>query len=81
MGEALHIIGAQSTAPDPASIQPVLRLRLSGVKVEVLWGWEGACSVAKALYMEVDPGTGPTFLAVEEARRSVLLRSLCGGWL
>ena len=65
IGVALRIVGAQSTAPDPASVQPVLKLRVSGGKVEVLWGWEGARSVAKALYMEVDRGTGPTFLAVD----------------
>lgn len=32
---------------------------------EVLWGWEGARSVAKALYLEVDRGTGPQFLAAD----------------
>ena len=65
MGVALHLVGPQSTGPDPATVQPVLKLRLSGGKVDILWGWEGARAVTKALYIEVDRGAGPGFLAAD----------------
>ncbi len=65
MGVALHLVGPQSTPVDPATLQPTLKLRISGGKVEILWGWDTARGIAKALYIEVDRTTGPAFLAAD----------------
>lgn len=65
VGEALHLVGEDTGEPDPATLQPELRRRISGLNVEVGWGWGDAADYAKALHLEVDRGTGPVYLATD----------------
>lgn len=65
IGEALHLVSTPSTPTPTPELQPELSLLLDGVKVQVRWGWGTAAGIAKALYIEVDRGTGPQFLAVD----------------
>ncbi len=62
MAATLHLIGSEITPPDTATLQPTFTLRLNGGKVEIKWTWGDAAGTAKALYIEVDRGPGPTFL-------------------
>ncbi len=62
IGEALGIIGAESIAPDPATLAPAISLRSSGGQVEVVWnkGQMGGVEIQK------DNGSGQwAFLAVD----------------
>ncbi len=63
--ETLGVNGPQVTRPDPATLQPVLTLALSGGRVEVGWKWGPARGVVKALRIEVDRGNGWEFLTID----------------
>lgn len=65
MAVTLHLVGSEITPPDTAELQPTLTLRLNGGKVEIKWTWGEAAGTAKALYIEVDRGPGPTFLVAD----------------
>lgn len=65
IGEALHVVGADSTLPDPATLKPQVRLQVSGGQVEVLWNWDGSKPPTVALELQVDRGAGAVFLAVD----------------
>lgn len=65
IGEALHLVGAQVTTTPSAELQPELSLLIDGGKVQIRWGWGTAARTAKALYIEVDRGTGPQLLVVD----------------
>ena len=56
--EGLHIVGPEETAPDLSTLKPVLPLRMSGGRVEIDWGWEGAGGSVESCEILVDCGTG-----------------------
>ncbi len=58
IGEALKIVGPEETAPDLTTLKPVLPLRISGGRVEIDWGWQGASGWVEAIEIQVDRGTG-----------------------
>jgi hypothetical protein len=62
IGEALGIIGSDSTEPDPATLTPEISLRTSGGQVEVLWNKGGQ----EGVEIQKDSGNGQwTFLALD----------------
>jgi hypothetical protein len=62
IGEALHLIGDDTAAPDTASLKPDLgKITIDGGKVIIPWKWNGAQPVAKALRLECDDNTGGGF--------------------
>lgn len=62
IGEALHLIGDNSTPPVTAGLKPDLgKLYIDGGKVIIPWKWNGAYPVAKALRLECDDNTGGGF--------------------
>ena len=65
IGDALGIEGAQHTAPDLTTIQPVLTLTIDGGRVEVGWGWGGNSQFLDMIELRVDRGDGhgPVLLA------------------
>ena len=58
MGEALGIEGAQQTAPDLTTIQPVITVAVSGNRVEVGWGWGGNVAYLDVCEIQADRGDG-----------------------
>ena len=65
IGQALGIEGAQHTAPDLTTIQPVIELKLDGGRVEVDWNWGGQSQFLDMIELRVDrgDGRGPVLLA------------------
>ncbi len=62
IGEALGVIGPESTAPDPSTVTPAITLRTVGGQVEVVW----KKGMMEAIEIQKDPGTGTwQFLAVD----------------
>ncbi|MEY4385730.1 MAG: hypothetical protein RLY20_1013 [Verrucomicrobiota bacterium] len=61
MGEALGIEGAEQVAPDMSTVQPNLKVRLSGGRVEVDWGWQGNSAYLDLCELQVDRGDGKGF--------------------
>ena len=61
IGEALGIEGAQQTAPDLATIQPVIDVQISGGRVDVNWSWQGNVAYLDMCEIQVDRGDGKGF--------------------
>ena len=57
-GIDLGAVGAGKTPPDMATIQPVLKVRITGNKVEIDWGWDGNSAFLDQLEIQVDRGAG-----------------------
>ncbi len=62
MGEALGIEGAEQAAPDLGALQPVIKARMSGGRVEVDWGWQGNSAHLDLCELQVDRGDGKGFV-------------------
>ena len=58
IGQDLGIIGAGKTAPDLATLQPVLKVSLAGNKVELDWSWQGNSAYLDQCEIQVDRGQG-----------------------
>lgn len=65
IGEALHLVGDQISPVDPATLQPQLKVQISGDRVELLWTWGSAAKVADALHIVKDSGQGEQFLVAD----------------
>ncbi len=52
----LRIVGTGETAPDLATVQPVLTATVSGTKVDISWGWEGNAKFLDRCEIQVDRG-------------------------
>lgn len=61
IGKALGIEGPQQTAPDLATIQPVIGAITSGNQVQVKWGWGGQRAYLDFCELQVDRGDGRGF--------------------
>ena len=61
IGEHLGIESPDHTAPDLNTVQPVIRLALSGNHVHVRWGWGGHSVYLDMIELEVDRGDGQGF--------------------
>ena len=57
-GEVLGTEGPEQTGPDFATFKPVLKPKLSGGHVLVVWGWQGQSEFLDMIEIEVDRGTG-----------------------
>jgi hypothetical protein len=62
IGLALGIEGAQQTAPDLTTIQPVIDAMISGNHVNVKWGWGGNSAFLDICELQVDRGDGKGFV-------------------
>ncbi len=58
IGQALKIEGAEQTPPDYASLQPVLRVRVSGNAVRIEFGWQGYSAWLDLCELQVDRADG-----------------------
>ena len=58
IGQDLGIIGAGKTAPDLATLQPVLKASLAGNRVELDWNWGGNSAYLDQCEIQVDRGSG-----------------------
>ncbi len=65
IGEALRIIGDESTDADPATLKPTLPLTITGGHVRIGWKWDGLSGQVDALEIHVDRGTGFVLLTVD----------------
>ena len=65
IGEALKIIGDESTDSDPATIKPTLPLTLTGGHVNIGWKWDGLSGQVDAIEIHVDRGTGYVLLTID----------------
>lgn len=61
IGESLGIIGAQASAPDLTTIQPVLTATASGDSVKVGWGWQGYGNFLDLCELMVNRSDGRNF--------------------
>ena len=62
IGQALNIEGAQQTAPDLTTLQPVIDAVISGNHVNVKWGWGGNSAYLDMCELQVDRGDGHGFV-------------------
>ena len=62
LGEGLGIESPNHTAPDLATIQPVISLEFSGNQVHVVWGWGGHSVYLDMIEIQVDRGDGKGFV-------------------
>jgi hypothetical protein len=60
-GEALGIVGPESTGPDLATITPEISLRTIGDQIEILWKKQGM----EAIEIQKDTGSGWQLLALD----------------
>lgn len=58
IGQDLGLIGAAKTPPDLTSLQPQIKVSLSGNKVELDWNWGGNSAYLDQCELQVDRGTG-----------------------
>lgn len=58
IGTDLGLIGSEDTAPNLATVQPVLTATVSGGKVEIGWSWEGYRKFLDLCEIQVDRGAG-----------------------
>lgn len=67
IGQALGIEGAEQVSPDLATVQPELKLTLSGDSVKVGWGWRGNSAFLDQCEIQVDRGSdaGWQLLAID----------------
>jgi hypothetical protein len=54
----LRIVGTEDAGPDLATLQPVLTARVSGLHVELRWGWGGHGDHVDLLQIQVDRADG-----------------------
>jgi len=64
IGKILGIEGAQQTAPDLSTIQPVIDAAISGDHVAVGWGWGGNSAYLDMCEIQVDRGDGKGFIVL-----------------
>jgi hypothetical protein len=62
IGQALGIEGAQQTPPDYATLQPAIRVIVTGNAVLVEWGWQGYSAWLDWCELQVDRGDGHGFV-------------------
>jgi hypothetical protein len=62
IGEALGIEGAEQSAADLSTVQPRLKLKISGGVVVIGWGWGSQGEQLDMIRLEVDRGTGAGFV-------------------
>jgi hypothetical protein len=62
IGDALGIEGPEQTALDLSTVQPRLKLKISGGVVVINWGWGGQGEQLDMIRLEVDRGTGAGFV-------------------
>jgi hypothetical protein len=62
IGEALGIEGAQQTAPDLATVQPVFDVVINGNHVVVNWSWGGHGNYLDMCELQVDRADGKGFV-------------------
>jgi hypothetical protein len=62
IGQALGIEGADQTAPDLTTLQPVIDAVISGNHVNVKWGWGGNSAYLDMCELQVDRGDGKGFI-------------------
>ena len=65
IGSDLGIIGPEQTAPDLATVQPVLTATVSGSTVQLGWGWGGNGRHLDQCEILVDRGPGYTLLTYD----------------
>ena len=65
IGQALGIEGPQHTAPDMATIQPVITVTTQGNQNLVGWGWGGNSQFLDQCELQVDRGAGWAMLAID----------------
>lgn len=58
IGIDLGLIGAAKTAPDLATLQPLLKASIVGNKVELDWSWQGNSAYLDQCEIQVDRGNG-----------------------
>jgi hypothetical protein len=61
VGDMLGIEGAEHTAPDLTTVQPLIAVAISGSHVEVDWGWQGNSAFLDMCEIQVDRGDGKGF--------------------
>ena len=61
IGNALGIEGAQQTAPDLTTIQPVIDAQINGGAVDINWGWQGNGAYLDICEIQVNRGDGKGF--------------------
>jgi hypothetical protein len=62
IGDALGIEGPEQTPVDLSTVQPRLKLKISGGVVVIGWGWGGQSEQLDMIRLEVDRGTGAGFV-------------------
>ncbi len=62
IGHILGIEGAEQTAPDLSTVQPVLGASVSGGTVKITWGWSGDSAFLDMLELQVDRSDGKNFV-------------------
>ena len=67
MGEGLGIEAAHHTPPDWQALQPVIRVRVTGNRVRVEWGWQGHRVFLDQCEIQVDRGDGNGFVLLTYA--------------
>ena len=61
----LGLIGSAQTAPDVATLKPVISVSISGTLVNVKWGWGGNGSFLDSCEILVDRGAGFVLLTID----------------
>jgi len=56
IGSDFGIVGSSLTAPDLATVQPVLTATVNGRRVDIDWGWEGNAQFLDMCEIQVDRG-------------------------
>jgi hypothetical protein len=62
IGTALGIEGSQQSGPDLTTIQPVIRVYVSGNAVLVDWGWQGYSAWLDLCELQADRGDGKGYV-------------------
>ncbi len=62
IGEALGVEGPEQSGVDLSTVQPRLKLKLSGGAVQVGWGWGGHGKELDMIRLEVDRAGGSNFV-------------------
>ena len=55
-------VGAQQSAPDFSTLQPIIDAQIGGNRVEVSWGWSGNAAFLDMIELQVDRGDGKGFV-------------------
>ena len=62
VGQILGLEGADQTAPDLTTIQPLISVKITGDHIAVNWGWAGNSAHLDLLEIEVDRGDGKGYV-------------------